>query len=1317
MRAAIQNADPRQRPTPPARAATEATPYTQYTSSSTRDPASSSLGQQYIPRTSSLDPDDYARRKAYPPERLFPPSQLGSISESAEAPSSTKQHKVRKNLLGGFRRVANAVKSAAGNRQPEGLAKTHSISGHEHRGSRILSHQNSPRPIVNHHPFASAGEPLAFRPQPDGSQSARPQQQHFSIYPATAQQLGAMSRHNMSMTSLDAYAQGTTGPASSSASSASRPLTPGSRQRSFTHQSRTQSPPNNSGSFYVSSQGSLERGVPAALSSRKAATILVANTSTNTSSMSSIGSDARPRNNAFLGVQKLPSAISYDFGHLPSRYPMVSPVKPVSPLSPIVTSDEDSTTMDARILSNNVPQINLYPTRSRSMTIPSKDDSDGDARVPAISPRLPRKTSVPQTSMAQRVALLSANSPASSEDDVINLPSFEPLMDGSIGRSAGDIIHKQAVHNISSTDLNVYKRTDASRHDQQQIQQQQQQSHYLHNVRSPLSLASSAGSLSRNTRSTGSLASRSIASAASSEDLLTAVPLSRILYTSYANGAGSAPQPSSPVGPTTRFSMADPPYQLAIDPNYMNMMEEAEKRQQELEQATVRSKNRDSERIDIYDMLVQGPNGYVLAGTQQDTGGADGNYSNDVSRVPENDSGVRVDNHLKVKTSQMAATPAASTIPQALLGQDLAMAGGSSLSIQTHGSVSESQVSMVTSAEGGGGGGGFNPGSPTSPFSFNHSRFSLINQDGSLNLASFDFNQLDGYQKRLSSFGSMGSPPPPQQQPSPPNLQRSESSRIVDRLTRKTNSNSNDGSSSGWFWSALNSDSPPSHAQPSSQSVQSPTRTRSLAVAAASLTPASIEGIGGVGQKQNRLVRKVRNNQQQLETQAAAAATTSFSKSNTDLGMWHDARDARDARNSLDNQAGRPSASFSIHDRSNSVGTSNSSTNASNAVVAPRTSDSSIGSNTSSSNNNRRQFHPHYTSLHTSAAAHRGIRQAGDNNASVDSPGYSGARQPQPYAAATAMGPRNRFPIILSAESPTSNPGRGRQRMRLMTIPRNYVPFDMIHSKMPASMSLENALTLIEGTAHDSAAGGALAASGAAARQHSRHRGRLHKRSASALTTSELDDIMVRTVEVCHSIQMAIKVQQSTDSGLGSWVCGVLRQPSGSKQKPTSDDSRAREATPDDALSLSSDNGSTTTSTPTAPESENQRDHHSPSLNGGRSVDITTNGSANASGDFLWSSDPELAPSSSHHRLPQSDAAEQKPSQAPAFRRRDTTTTSSGSKRSSCTSISSQPNDDDDIVGRMLRRSNSSYSSRRSNASDSASGVELSDPVKTYTFA
>ncbi|KAJ2559754.1 hypothetical protein EV175_000186 [Coemansia sp. RSA 1933] len=1229
MRAAIQNADPRQQSVPVRTASHSGgaahTEHTAYTSSP-------SPNQQFAPRTSSLDPDEYARinsRAAFPPERLFPspPSHLlGSISESAETPSPNRQNKVRKNLLGGFRRVANAVKSAAGTRQNEGLAKTRSI-GDPWTG-RALSQidQNRPRPIVNHHPFAPTADPLALRPPPDGSQSARPQQHQFSIYPASVQQLSAMSRHNMSMTSLDAYAQGP----GASGSASSRPLTPGSRQRSLTQQSP---PPNTSGSFYVSSQGSLERGVPAGLISRKAATILVASTGTNTnsSSLSSIG-DAKQRRDAPFGSHKLPSTVSYDFGHMPSRYPMVSPVKPVSPLSPIVAPDGDG-----------LPNTSLYPTRSRSMTIPSKDDPDGDARVPALAPRLPRKASVPQSSMAQRVAFLSANTPGSpADDDVIGMPSFEPLMDGSVGRSAGDLIHKQAVHNISSTDLNV------------------------------------------NTRSNGSLGSRSVASAASSEDLLTTVPLSRILYTSHANGAGSAPQPSSPVNQTSRFSMSDPPYQLTIDPNYMNMMEEAERRQQEQEQAKIRRKNRESERIDIYDVLVQGPNGYVLADTQQEAG----DYEH---RVPENDSGIRVDDHQQQQQyQQQHKKPDTVSKAEAVLSvspshdQEPGLTAGSSLSIQTHGSVSEGQTSMVTSAEG-----SFHPGSPASPFSFNHSRFSLINQDGSLNLASFDFSQLDGYQKRLSSIGSMGSPPPQlQQHQNPLSLQRSESSRIVDRLTRKTNSNSNDGSGSGWFWGALSSDSPPDRAF-SPPSVQSPTRTRSLAVASASLTPVNIDA--AIGLKKTRLVRKARRPQQQQQQQLQ---TTSFSKSKTELGMWHD---VSDARASMDVQDGRPSASSGLHSRrSHSIGTSNSSTT-SHAVVAPRTSDSSIGSNnTSNSATNRRQFHPHYTSLHTSAAAHRGILRPGDNNNNNVS----------------TDGSRNRFPIVISAESSLGSSGNGgggggRRRMRLMNVPRNYVPFDVLHSKSPASMSLENALTLVEGgSAHESQQSvGGEGISNAAVRQHSRHhRSRLHKRSGSALTTSELDEIMVRTVEVCHSIQMAIKVQHSTDSGLGSWIRGMLRHPTSPRQ-PAEADAVGAAA---DAQSLSSDNGSS--SAGAAPESEN--DDNSPSLNE-RSVDITTNGSA---GDLLWSSDQDDLASSSHHRR-QSDA-----NTSDQLR--------SSRRRSSCTSIShnnsilSQPNDssladddDDDMVGRMIRQSISSYSSQQSDSSDSASGIEVSDPVKAPTLA
>ncbi|KAJ2664962.1 hypothetical protein IWW48_000576 [Coemansia sp. RSA 1200] len=1159
MRDAMQSADPRPRPTHiqnarPSHGAGNAAHGT-YTPPSAEPPASPPNHHQSIIHTaaSSLSPDDYVHRPAYA-ERRFSPSQLGSISESAEAPSSqSKQNKVRKNLLGGFKRVANAVKSAASasssnsTRTPEGLAKTRSISGHEHNrgdGAASQMRRGKPRPIVNHNPFAAVSEGFSFVPRLDGSQSARPQQQQFSIYPSSAQRPGAVPRHNMSMTSLDAYAQGGVGTGSGSgsgsgsgpgsASASPRSQKPGSRQRSLTQNSRTQSPRDIAQANYAGfaclspPQGPLEHGAAQRLPSRKPASILVSNTSpsigstigssisgNNISSTINSNSMSSAHSISSLGVQKLPPAMSYDFGRMAGRHPMVSPVKPVSPLSPIVEPSK------ARLQR----QPGLYPpTRARSMTIPSKDeanaDADADDKAPRAPNRLPRKTSVPQTSGAQRIAFLLSDASDNSADDIINIPRFEPLMDGTIGRSAGELIHKQAVRNISATDLHATPQADScsngngngsgSGHIHSQPQSHQH-GVYTHNVRSPLSLASSAGSLSRNTHSTASLASRSVASAASSEDLLTTVPLSRILYTAAAGA--SAPQPSSPASPSAVFGAADPPYQVTIDPHYLNMLDASEERlERELERELANGrKNRDSERIDIYEVLEQGPNGYVLAGRQQNA--SSGNSSRgDVSSVrkaPENDSGIRVDE--QQKESATASLPPL---------DQLQRAAGSSLSIQTHGSVSESHMSMATSNE------GFRPGSPTSPFSFSHSRFSLINQDGSLNLASFDFDQLDGYQQRLSSAGSAAGSPSS-------NTQRNEGISIVDRFTRRTTSHANDGLGGSWFWSALNSDSPPD---------------RALSPPSA-LSSSSAEAHADSGSKQSRLVRKMRK-QQQSEPVAA-----SFSKYRAELGLGHDLESSSGNGDSQQPQVEQPG----VNNRSLSIDTANSSSNtASHPAIATRTSESSIGSSNDTPGNarsniaNRRQLHPHYTSLHTAAAAHRGIQRAGDNASSIDSRAAStSASTSTPNQSFASVAPRGRFVITLPADAADAN--RARRRMRLMTLPRNYVPFDLVHRRSPASMSLEGALTLIDGSStSDLPAGGAAPSSGtsaaaavaAVASNHSsRHRSRLHRRSASALTTSELDEIMVRTVELCHSIQTAIKVQHSSDSGLAMWIHGVLRPP------------------------------------------------------------------------------------------------------------------------------------------------------------------------------
>ncbi|KAJ2449877.1 hypothetical protein EV183_004642 [Coemansia sp. RSA 2336] len=101
---------------------------------------------------------------------------------------------------------------------------------------------------------------------------------------------------------------------------------------------------------------------------------------------------------------------------------------------------------------------------------------------------------------------------------------------------------------------------------------------------------------------------------------------------------------------------------------------------------------------------------------------------------------------------------------------------------------------------------------------------------------------------------------------------------------------------------------------------------------------------------------------------------------------------------------------------------------------------------------------------------------------------------------------------------------------RLMQIAPESVPFDSVYSGTIASISMEQALTFVDSTASRSID------------TTPRHR-RLHKRSASALTVNELDDIMIRTVEMCHSVQAAIRTQADGESGLGQWIASVVGKP------------------------------------------------------------------------------------------------------------------------------------------------------------------------------
>ncbi|KAJ1743576.1 hypothetical protein LPJ68_000841 [Coemansia sp. RSA 1086] len=149
-----------------------------------------------------------------------------------------------------------------------------------------------------------------------------------------------------------------------------------------------------------------------------------------------------------------------------------------------------------------------------------------------------------------------------------------------------------------------------------------------------------------------------------------------------------------------------------------------------------------------------------------------------------------------------------------------------------------------------------------------------------------------------------------------------------------------------------------------------------------------------------------------------------------------------------------------------------------------------------------------------------------DSASSIASASHRSHRVLQPTLSLTDMQRR-------SSETPSlSSLHRTRSRWpRLMQIAPESVPFDSVYSGTIASISMEQALTFADSTASRSID-----------TTTSRHR-RLHKRSASALTANELDDIMIRTVEMCHSVQAAIRTQTTGESGLSQWIASVVGKP------------------------------------------------------------------------------------------------------------------------------------------------------------------------------
>ncbi|KAJ2341672.1 hypothetical protein GGF43_006118, partial [Coemansia sp. RSA 2618] len=313
-------------------------------------------------------------------------------------------------------------------------------------------------------------------------------------------------------------------------------------------------------------------------------------------------------------------------------------------------------------------------------------------------------------------------------------------------------------------------------------------------------------------------------------------------------------------------------------------------------------------------------------------------------------------------------------------------------------------------------------GSPPSPFSFgHHSRYSLINHDGSLNLTSYQFEQLDGYQKRLS-----GSPPPIATQPS-----RSEGGKIADRIMRKAM----EPPAGGWPWSG------------SSQGVQP-----------------------------RRLMRKPRkqaNNNSSGEKLARAETQPLLS-----VNLW-----------TVAGGDGAPSSFDGEHDRSLSISTTHS-------AIHARVSDSGSSSVAS------RRASQHGAGLVRPPA----FRRSSDN------------------------------PSLASMQRASSS---GRWPRLMHMAPESVVAFDTVYGSSIAALSMEQALTMVEGTARNSSSTHNYQQH---QQQHGRRR-RMHKRSTSALSAFELDDIMIRTAEMCHSVQTAIKMQNASGSGLGEWIASVVGKP------------------------------------------------------------------------------------------------------------------------------------------------------------------------------
>ncbi|KAJ2603411.1 hypothetical protein GGF39_000135 [Coemansia sp. RSA 1721] len=730
--------------------------------------------------------------------------------------------------------------------------------------------------------------------------------------------------------------------------------------------------------------------------------------------------------------------------------------------------------------------FDIYPRRDRSMTLPSDTNRVGSSSAsnlssgppmpppplpprsaPKSAPRLRSYSVMPQNQVVPQLPpMLPCVGTEKLDLAISGSPLFKPSADSSQGLSAGEHIHEQAISNMSMADLvsGLASKDSAS----------------IDDLQLPPPAAKSG-------------------LAKSSENL--AVDPSSDAIRDDSNTGGDAFRDASKVST---------PSEVMVDPPYLSMMINSDKLKSYLKQVS------DDEQAAEYQAMVNAMKKQESLKEQrrsdcvdllQTDGGMaqidriDSKESVAKHAAANNDSGVQVDDGYKglgamaydskshdarLKNSSDAETCTSASIS----------ASASHLSLPAASAHSDHDI-LASSL-----------GSPPSPFSFSHSRYSLINQDGSLNLASFQFDQLDGYQKQLSgSTGSLGT-----QAGSLP--QRSES-KIADRLSRRYNDGVSSGmvaggssNGSGWFWSSLVS--------------STDARERSTSSPPAARSPRLAFGLNGNpgdrsdsfhagdhGSRQTKLMRRVRKQQQQQQQQqlnqsfafGGSSASGDFSSmvppmANSSIGVF-----AYTGTNSDGNQ----------QQQQQRVSESNSSCDGERGSGSRRPSNS----------------------LAPTSMAMNPVHRRLSDNTSVDSQ-HSSNRQSHPLFAHNRLGGINAGSDCSTyMKSNLHQEKRPLQRLMSLNSFNGESPFDLVYRNSMASMSLEQALTLVEGTTD-------IESGLQKSSQHvSRHR-RLHKRSASALNANELDDIMIQTAEMCHSIQTAIRMQRSSESGLGGWIYSVF---------------------------------------------------------------------------------------------------------------------------------------------------------------------------------